>query len=108
MAQGKAVSALATLSKMLGLKGEPDYDILKNERAAKVAFSRRNLFAAGAAMAGSIVFTGDVFTPPPVFIEDPWAEARRFADIQKTLIGAIGILPLMWGYTCRPRDQATR
>ena len=92
------MSALTTLSKMLGLTGEPDYDILKNERAAKVAFSRRNLFAAGAAMAGGIVFSGDVFMPPPVFVEDPWADAKRFALAQKALLGAIGAMfPLILG-----------
>lgn len=92
------MSALATLGKMLGITGEPDYDILKNERAAKVAFSRRSLFAAGAAMAAGIVFTGDVFTPPPVFIEDPWADAKRFSRMQQQMmIGGLGI-SLMFAY----------
>ena len=91
------MSALTTLGKMLGLTGEPDYDILKNERAAKVAFSRRSLFAAGAAMAGAVVFTGDVFTPPPVFVEDPWADAKRFSRIQQHLVGGLGI-SLMFAY----------
>jgi len=104
MAQGEAVSALTTLSKMLGLTGEPDYDILKNERAAKVAFSRRNLFAAGAAMAGGIVFSGDVFTPPPVFVEDPWADAKWSSLAQKAVMGAM--LPFFFLGVYRSLDQA--
>lgn len=44
------MSALRTLGRMLGLACEPDYDILKNERAARIALSRRDFLAAGAAL----------------------------------------------------------
>ena len=67
------MTALATLARMLGVRRDLAEDALHSERAAKAVLSRRNLFAAGAAMATGSVFS---FAAPARLI--PWGALRVY------------------------------
>jgi hypothetical protein len=54
---GAALKALQTLARMLGVPQHQAEDALHSERAARAVISRRNLFAAGAAMVGASAFS---------------------------------------------------
>lgn len=63
------MSALTTLAKMLGVAPRLAEDALHSESAARAVLSRRNLFAAGAALAvGSVLVGGPI--PLYVFSND--------------------------------------
>ena len=51
------MSALAKLATMLGIGAHQAEDSMHSERAARAVLTRRNLFAAGAAMASGAVFS---------------------------------------------------
>lgn len=53
------MTALQQLAKLLGLSEQNAGDSLTSERAARAVLSRRDLFAAGAAMASAAVFSFD-------------------------------------------------
>jgi hypothetical protein len=79
------MTALATLSRMLGVAPRLAEDALHSEGAARAALSRRNLFAAGAAMAtGSLLVGGPL--PLLVFHDDcTWYAAHSWADYRELL-----------------------
>lgn len=52
------MSALTTLARMLGVAPRLAEDALHSESAARAVLSRRNLFAAGAALAAGSVLVG--------------------------------------------------
>lgn len=77
------MKALQTFAKMLGLPSRLAEDALHSESAARAVLSRRNLFAAGAALAvGSVLVGGPL--PLRVFSNgcDTWV-AHSFADLRE-------------------------
>lgn len=79
------MSALATLAKMLGVATHQTEDALHSESAARAVLSRRNLFAAGAALAaGSLLVGGPL--PLRVFHDGcTWYAAHSWADYRDLL-----------------------
>lgn len=74
------MNGLATLAKMLGVPSRLAEDALHSESAARAVLSRRNLFAAGAALAvGSTLVGGPL--PLHVFTDDyEWWVAPNLAE----------------------------
>jgi hypothetical protein len=66
-AKGKAVNPLETIARMLGVAPRHAEDALHSERAARAVLTRRNLFAAGAALASGAVFSIPVALPRTTF-----------------------------------------
>ncbi len=83
------VSALSTLARMLGLSDEHAEASIHSENAARAVLTRRNLFAAGAALAAGSAFS----FAPAVEFEWPAAEPT-WADIQ-IKIGGIEVPSLV-------------
>lgn len=74
------MKALTTLAKMLGVPARLAEDALHSESAARAVLSRRNLFAAGAALAAGSVFVGGPL-PLHVFTDDcEWWVAPNLAE----------------------------
>jgi hypothetical protein len=84
------MKALQTLAKMLGVPSHQAEDALHSESAARAVLSRRNLFAAGAAMAaGSLLVGGPL--PLRVFHDDvTWYAAHSWADYAELLKESCG------------------
>lgn len=82
---------LTILAKMLGVPARLAEDALHNESAARAALSRRNLFAAGTAMAaGSLLVGGPL--PLRVFHDGcTWYAAHSWADYRDVLSDQMGI-----------------
>lgn len=80
------MSALRTLASMLGVAPRLAEDALHSESAARAVLSRRNLFAAGAALAvGSALVGGPL--PLRVFHdESSWYVAHSWADFRDLLM----------------------
>lgn len=85
------MNALTTLAKMLGIPSHQAEDALHSESAARAVLSRRNLFAAGAAMAaGSLLVGGPL--PLRVFHDgNTWYAAHSWADYRDKLREDIGL-----------------
>lgn len=79
------MKGLATLARMLGVPSRLAEDALHSEGAARAVLSRRNLFAAGAAMAaGSLLVGGPL--PLRVFHDGcTWYAAHSWADYRDLL-----------------------
>lgn len=74
------MSALKTLARMLGVGDHQAEDALHSESAARAVLTRRNLFAAGAALAAGSVFVGGPL-PLHVFTDDyEWWVAPNLAE----------------------------
>lgn len=74
------MSGLLTLARLLGVPTRLAEDALHSERAARAVLSRRNLFAAGAAMAAGSVLVGGPL-PLHVFTDDyEWWVAPNLAE----------------------------
>lgn len=84
------MQALKTLAKMLGVPARLAEDALHSESAARAVLSRRNLFAAGAAMAaGSLLVGGPL--PLRVFHDGcTWYAAHSWADYGELLTEVAG------------------
>lgn len=79
------MSALLQLAKMLGVAPRLAEEALHSESAARAVLSRRNLFAASAALAvGSSLIGGPL--PLRVFYDDiTWYAAHSWADYREVL-----------------------
>lgn len=79
------MSALLTLSRMLGLPARHAEHALYSERAARASLSRRGLFAAGAALAAGSVLVGGPL--PLICIENSYEHwlAHSWADYRDQL-----------------------
>ncbi len=74
------MKALAALARMLGVPAHQAEDALHSESAARAVPSRRNLFAAGAALAAGSVLVGGPL-PLHVFTDDcEWWVAPNLAE----------------------------
>jgi hypothetical protein len=85
------MNGLGVLARILGIKPDLAEDALHSERAARAVLTRRNLFAAGGALAAGSVFSFGAPARVPLtlthFVHDQWivygtataADLRRLA-----------------------------
>jgi hypothetical protein len=69
---------IATLAKILGLSPEHAEASIHSERAARAVLSRRNLFAAGAALAAGSAFSFAKPQPEGFYVQNP--HTKRVMD----------------------------
>jgi hypothetical protein len=107
------MQSLARLAKMLGVPTRLAEDALHSERAARAVLSRRNLFAAGAAMAAGSLLVGG---PLPLYLfhsGDDWIAAHSWADYRDRLQDWMSFddgdleHALSASYICKPTSNLT-
>jgi hypothetical protein len=79
------VKALTVLANMLGVPSRLAEDALHSESAARAVLSRRNLFAAGAALAAGSVLVGGPLPLHLFYSGDDWIAAHSWADYRDRL-----------------------
>lgn len=72
------MSALQKFARMLGLGDDQAEDALRSESAARAVLSRRNLFAAGAALAAGSAFS--FAAPDPFFLLAETLKQRQLKE----------------------------
>lgn len=85
--------SLVALARMLGIKPHQAEDALHSEHAARAVLSRRDLFAAGGAMAAGSAFS---FAPPPPSIE---FYGNLFATVARRFVHDAALSRLINGAT---------